>query len=117
MLILFAQIKHLLDIYQNIFNAYDFARSKPLTGLPLSLAAFDIFIGEEKYLNQGIGSKAIIQFLKEHSCSYVFIFADPKSTNLAAIRSYEKAGFEKVNIQSNKDEVWMILEKDNFYLF
>lgn len=94
--------------YIQIYNAYDFPRSKPLTGLPTSLAAFDILIGEKNYLNQGIGSKAIVQLLKKHSDSYTHAFADPESTNLAAIRAYEKAGFKKINEQPNTGETWMI---------
>lgn len=95
--------------YIQVYNAYDFARSKPLTGLPSSLAAFDVLIGEKAYLKQGIGSEAIAQFLKEYGTSYTHVFADPKNTNLAAIRAYEKAGFKKINRLS--DEVWMVLEQ------
>ena len=97
--------------YIQIYNAYDFARSKPLTGLPSSLAAFDVLIGEEKYLKQGIGSKAILQFLKKHADSYTHVFADPERTNIAAIRAYEKAGFKKINVQPDLSEVWMIIER------
>jgi RimJ/RimL family protein N-acetyltransferase len=94
--------------YIQIYNAYDFARAEPLIGLPSSLGAFDIFIGEENYLRKGVASKAIIQFLKEYGTSYSHIFVDPEKTNLAAIRTYEKAGFKKVEGYQNKDELWMI---------
>jgi RimJ/RimL family protein N-acetyltransferase len=97
--------------YIQIYNAYDFSRSKPLTDLPPSLGAFDVFIGEENYLKQGIGSGAIIQFLKEQSDSYTHIFADPDSDNVIAIRAYEKAGFKKIKEQSDTREVWMIREQ------
>jgi aminoglycoside 6'-N-acetyltransferase len=36
--------------YIQTYNPYDFERSTPLTGLPHSLAALDIFIGEEPFL-------------------------------------------------------------------
>jgi aminoglycoside 6'-N-acetyltransferase len=92
--------------YIQIYNVYDFAREEPLTELPHNLAAFDVLIGEENYLKQGIGSRAIVQFLQEHGKSYTHVFADPESSNLAAIRAYEKAGFMHVK---NIDTVtWMI---------
>lgn len=97
--------------YIQIYNAYDFARSKPLIGLPLNLAAFDVLMGEEHYLRQGIGSKAIAQFIYEHGNSYTHVFVDPRSTNLAAIRSYEKAGFKKIKDQSDTDVIWMIFKR------
>lgn len=98
--------------YIQIYNAYDFARSIPLTGLPSSLAAFDVLIGEKSFLNKGIGSKAIDQFLKEYAHSYTHVFADPDNTNIAAIRAYEKAGFKKINNQpNNTGELWLIREQ------
>ncbi len=94
--------------YIQIYNAYDFPRSKSLLGLAENLGAFDIFIGEEAYLKQGVGSQAIAQFLKEHGASYTHVFADPENTNIAAIKAYEKAGFKKVSEQEDTGEVWMI---------
>ena len=97
--------------YIQIYGAYDFARSKLLTGLPSNLAAFDVLIGEESYLKQGLGSQAIEQFLTEHGNSYTHVFADPENTNLAAIRAYEKAGFKKIIEQLDTGELWMIREQ------
>lgn len=94
--------------YIQIYNAYYFPRSKALLGLPSNLGAFDIFIGEEEVLKQGLGSKAISQFLELHGNQYSYIFADPDSNNLAAIKCYEKAGFKKVSEQADTGEVWMI---------
>lgn len=96
--------------YIQMYNAYDFARSKPLTGLPASLAAFDVLIGEESYLEQGLGSQAIEQFLNEHGNSYTHVFADPETINLAAIKAYEKAGFKKIKVQDTGEQ-WMIREQ------
>ncbi len=96
--------------YIQIYNAYDFARSKILTGLPENLAAFDVLIGENDYLKQNIGSRAIIRFLKEYACSYTHVFADPDKNNLSAIRAYEKAGFKKIKEQADTGEIWMIRE-------
>ncbi|HAT7072934.1 TPA: GNAT family N-acetyltransferase [Legionella pneumophila] len=97
--------------YIQVYNAYDFARSTPLIGLPSSLAAFDVFIGEKNFLNKGIGSKAIDQFLKEYAHSYTHVFADPDNTNSAAIRAYEKVGFKKINKQPTTGELWLIREQ------
>lgn len=91
-----------------IYNAYDFPRSKALSGLPANLGAFDIFIGEESSLQQGLGSKAILEFLKLHGNQYTRIFADPDSNNVAAVKCYERVGFKKVSEQSDTGEVLMI---------
>ena len=97
--------------YIQLYNAYDFARTIPLTGLPSNLAAFDVFIGEKRFLNKGIGCKAIDQFLKEYASSYSHIFTDPDSTNSTAIKTYKKAGFKTANQQPVIDELWMIREQ------
>jgi aminoglycoside 6'-N-acetyltransferase len=97
--------------YIQMYNAYDFARAKPLTGLPTNLAAFDILIGEEHYLKQGVGSQALSQFLKEQGSFYTHVFVDPEITHLAAIRAYEKAGFKKIKVLSDTGEIWMIREQ------
>ena len=72
--------------YIQIYNAYDFPRSKPLSGLPENLGAFDIFIGEEEAKKQGLGSKALSEFLRLHGNQYFQIFADPDSNNVAAVK-------------------------------
>lgn len=100
--------------YIQIYNAYDFPRSKPLSDLPESLGAFDIFIGAEEVLQKGLGSKAIEQFLKLHGNQYSHIFADPDSNNIAAIKAYEKAGFKKVSERADTGEVWMIINNLEF---
>jgi len=80
--------------YIQVYNAYDFPRTPPLTELPTNLAAFDIFIGETDYLGKGIGSGALKIFMDD-ICDkkYTHIFADPDIQNIAAIKAYEKAGF------------------------
>jgi RimJ/RimL family protein N-acetyltransferase len=94
--------------YIQLYNAYDFPRSKPLQGLPESLAAFDIFIGEENYIGSGIGSKIIALFLNEYAAAYKYVFVDPDSFNHAAIRAYEKTGFKKISEQTDTDEIGML---------
>jgi ADP-ribose pyrophosphatase YjhB (NUDIX family)/RimJ/RimL family protein N-acetyltransferase len=94
--------------YIQIYNAYDFPRSMSLLGLPENLGAFDIFIGEAAVLQQGLGSKAILEFLRQHGKLYTHIFVDPDSNNVAAIKAYEKAGFKVLSEQQDTKEVWMI---------
>ena len=94
--------------YIQIYNAYDFPRSKSLLGLPKNLGSFDIFIGEEAALQQGLGSKAIVEFLKLHGNPYTHIFADPDINNLSAIKCYAKAEFKRVSEQQDTGEVWML---------
>lgn len=94
--------------YIQIYNAHDFPRTKPLIGLPKNLAAFDLLIGEVAYLKLGIGSKAITEFLNQHATLYTNVFVDPDSTNITAIRAYEKAGFKENKHQPNTNETWMI---------
>jgi len=92
--------------YIQIYNAYDFPREKPLSGLPQNLGAIDIFIGNESYLKKGLGSKAISEFLEIYGNKYSHILADPDSNNINAIKCYEKAGFKKINEKNG--EIWMI---------
>ena len=96
--------------YIQIYNAYDFPRSKTLSGLSANLGAFDLFIGEESALQQGLGSKAIVEFLKLHGNQYSYIFADPDINNVVAVKCYERAGFKKVSEQADTGEVWMLLK-------
>ena len=94
--------------YIQIYNAYDFPRETPLSHLPENLAAFDVLIGEADYLKQGIGSKAITAFLDQYATSYSHVFVDTESTNIVAIRAYEKAGFKKTEYQPHTNEIWML---------
>lgn len=56
-----------------------------------------IIIGEEKFRNQGFGSKAIKLLLQKISNdkNVKKIFLEVRPSNLRAIRAYEKAGFIK----------------------
>ena len=97
--------------YIQLYNAYDFPRDTPLVDLPKSLAAFDMFIGEQKYLGRGLGSQALQIFLEKYcDGNYEAVFADPGVENIAAIKTYEKIGFEKIRINSETGVIWMIKE-------
>ena len=100
--------------YIQLYNAYDFSREDqiPLEGLPASLAAIDIFIGEEEYVGKGLGSLIMRQFLKEYvDPSYDACFVDPDTANVQAIRACEKAGFEKVKTVKEGTVTWMVRTK------
>ena len=57
-------------------------------------AGFDLFIGEEAYLNQGLGKQIIECFLKEHIWpNYQYCFVDPDIRNEASLRLFQKCGF------------------------
>lgn len=99
--------------YIQVYNAYDFPRTSPLIGLPASLAAFDVLIGEVNYLKRGIGSEAIALFLNQYARTFTHVFVDPDSSNIAAIRAYEKVGFKKIEYQPIINEIWMIREQKN----
>jgi RimJ/RimL family protein N-acetyltransferase len=99
--------------YIQIYNAYDFRRSKPLKGLPKNLGAFDIFIGEESSLRQGFASLAIKILFENFIDAWGYIFSDPDSKNIAAIRAYEKAGFKKIAEYPDTGETWMLKNMTN----
>src|SRR5690606_1261255 len=54
--------------YIQLYNAHDFAREDDiaLEGLPASLAAIDLFIGEKDFVGKGLGAKVLQQFLKDY---------------------------------------------------
>jgi len=69
------------------------------------LYAIDLFIGESRYWNQGIGTTVLSAAL-----SYLFediradrVLIDPLVSNVRAIRCYEKCGFTKVKQLPNHE--------------
>ena len=64
-------------------------------------AYVDIFVGDE-YAGRGLGTEAMRQMIevltKQHG--YHRITLDPAVENLAAIRSYDKAGFRRIGTAS-----------------
>ena len=58
-----------------------------------------IVIGEKKHWGKGYGQKAIKSLVKKAKSLEIFkIYLEVRSTNLRAIRTYEKCGFRKVKI-------------------
>lgn len=95
--------------YIQAYNAYDFPRDAPLEGLPESLGALDVFIGEPDWIGKGFGSRVLKDFLT-HFCDerWDHMFTDPDRHNHAAIRAYEKAGFCRFKEVEDAEVVWML---------
>ena len=64
--------------------------------VPDGSIGIDQFIGEEAYLNRGIGTKAVGMFVEmiRRKHKPISIILDPSPDNKRAIRCYEKAGFK-----------------------
>lgn len=97
--------------YIQLYNAYDFAYDNKLNNLPGSLCAFDVFIGDAQYLGKNIGSTAIVEFFKNFGCEYEYIFISVDKDNIAAIKSYQKAGFKKLATQENFNEIYLLRKR------
>jgi RimJ/RimL family protein N-acetyltransferase len=111
-----AYIAHVDDVsvaYVQLYNAHDFPREDgaSLDDLPRSLAALDIFIGEQAYMGRGYGSAILKQFLQEYVANnYDACFVDPDKTNLQVIRAYEKTGFESIG--TRRESLWMLWRRN-----
>lgn len=95
--------------YIQLYNAHDYPREDgaSLDDLPESLAAIDIFMGEEAYVGKGYDSAIMRQFLEEFvDPKFEACFVDPDQDNTQAIRAYEKAGF--MGGKTHGDSIWMI---------
>jgi aminoglycoside 6'-N-acetyltransferase len=100
--------------YMQYYNKHDFPSEYgyEIDYFPENLAAIDWYIGEPDYLRQGLGTKALNQFIAD----YVFkdfeaAFVDPDVKNIAAIRTYERCGFQTTKQIS--DITWMLKHKNS----
>lgn len=66
----------------------------------------DQFIGEENYLDKGIGEKTIKMFIEliKHNHKPKAIILDPSPDNKRAIRCYEKVGFKHYKTMQTETE-------------
>lgn len=68
-------------------------------------AGIDLFIGEEQFLNRGVGTAAMRDFIdlivERHNPPYLII--DPSPDNQRAIRCYEKVGFRYYATETNDE--------------
>lgn len=59
-----------------------------------------IVIGNKKYLNKGIGTKAVQLLIKKaHRLGISKIYLEVRPTNIRAVKAYEKCGFEKTGFK------------------
>jgi len=69
------------------------------------LIGIDQFIGEEDYLNRGVGTRTIKMFIemiaRRHRPTRIIL--DPSPENKRAVRCYEKVGFKHYQIRKNGD--------------
>lgn len=67
-------------------------------GQPAGTVGTDIIIGETKYVGKGFGTIIIKKFVERifSETQALKIIIDPDPTNIAAIRCYEKVGFNRV---------------------
>lgn len=79
---------------------------------PSNLIGIDQFIGEESYLDRGVGEQTIKMFaeliIRKHKPD--FIILDPSPDNKRAIRCYEKIGFKhyETNLIEEANSVYMM---------
>lgn len=70
-----------------------------LPPLPEETIGTDQFIGEKEYLGKGYGTlmlKTFINFVVQQDRSIKVIIVDPDPNNKAAVRCYEKVGFQTI---------------------
>lgn len=70
------------------------------------LVGIDQFIGEEDYINRGVGTQAVRMFVEMITDKYrpAAIILDPSPENKRAIRCYEKAGFRYYETSEGAEE-------------
>jgi aminoglycoside 6'-N-acetyltransferase len=78
-------------------NATWIASHPWLAELPATTVGVDLTIGEAAWLDRGIGSHALAQFVGAlRALGYGDIIIDPDPANARAVRAYEKAGFRTI---------------------
>jgi len=85
--------------YIQYYNIHDFPRDAVLPDdLPAKSAALDFYIGDTDYLRKGYGTASLKAFCEEIIWTqFDACFVDPEPDNIAAIKTYEAAGFERIN--------------------
>lgn len=76
----------------------DWVKDHPwLAELPSDAVGVDLSIGEPEKLSAGLGSAALSAFVGMlRANGHATIIIDPDSSNMRAVRAYEKAGFRPV---------------------
>jgi len=77
--------------------------------VPQPSAGMDIFIGEEKFLNLGLGPLILEAFWQDIlSKDFASCVVDPETRNLKALGAYTRAGFQILPALSNSQTTWML---------
>lgn len=97
--------------YIHYYSAHDFLQDDyELNHLPQSLAAIDLYIGDEAYLGKGIGQKVLTCFLQAHVfVKFNYALLDPDSSNITAIKTYKNSGFTVLD-QNTKPSIVLMLK-------
>ncbi len=68
--------------------------------------ALDLFIGEDKFRDKGLGTRTIKLLINEifNDKSVNAILIDPKTSNKRAIKCYRKCGFKDICVIPNREE-------------
>ena len=84
--------------YIQYYDIHDFPRDAVLPDdLPTKSAALDFYIGNPDYLRKGYGAGILKAFCEIIWTQFDACFVDPEPYNIAAIKTYEAAGFERIN--------------------
>jgi aminoglycoside 6'-N-acetyltransferase len=103
--------------YIQYYDAFDFPRqgyalAEHLPTPLKSLAALDIFIGDEKFIGKGYGSSILKSFCEKLVLnSFEACMVDPDLNNSQAIQAYKKAGFQLQTVINN--EVALFVKRKN----
>ncbi len=82
---------------------------------PKQMAGIDLFIAEEKYLQQGYGTLLLKNFIREYvKNKFSILVVDPLKTNTQAVMFFEKNGFKKWQvIPANGENELLLLNANN----
>jgi aminoglycoside 6'-N-acetyltransferase len=93
-----------------IYKVDKFPPAKHKALLPENLWGVDMFIGEESLLGKGIGTAALELFIAKHA-DFEYLLIDPHKDNIAAIKAYQKCGFEEIARDDEIEEIWMMRKR------
>ena len=96
--------------YCQVYNAYSlFSKEKIFAE---SICGVDLFIGNVSFLYKGIGLRILNELeskiLLPH---YKWCLADPAKDNLSAVRAFQKAGFQMLEILEEKHQYALMIKE------
>jgi len=111
-----------IDLYILTLNELPFGYAQvwdvnfdELSKHPSGVLGIDLFIGEEDYLDKGLGTKAVkalsAELIGRPNVPYIII--DPQTKNFRAIKCYTKAGFVSVKTIQTKEGESLLMKFEN----